>query len=173
MFKHISLILFVIVFLNAVNGQTINSSDSKIVFNISNMGFGSVSGTFTGMSGDLSFYTEDLSNSSFEVCIDANTIDTENKKRDEHLKNEDFFEVEKYPTICFTSTEIAKTNTGYKTIGTLNMHGISKAIEIPFTYNANVFDGMFTVNRIDYRIGPNGGFMVGKEVEIQIICKTN
>lgn len=153
-----------------LKGQSIDSENSIISFSVSNMRFNTVKGTFTGMKGTVNFNPDNMSASSFDVCIDANTINTGNSKRDKHLKGEDFFEVDKYPSICFKATQIAKTKSGYKTIGMLSMHGISTTIEIPFTFNNNELVGEFQLKRLDYKIGEGtGGFMVGKEIDIKIV----
>ncbi len=71
-----------------------------------------------------------------------------------------WFDAEKYPTIKFTSKEITKTSTGYNARGVLDMHGVQKEINLPFTFNDNVFAGSFEVNRLDYNINvgePNHG----------------
>ncbi|PSR08524.1 MAG: protein yceI precursor, partial [Candidatus Arcticimaribacter sp.] len=44
-----------------------------------------------------------------EACIDATTVDTDNEERDDHLRNADFFDTDKFPTICFSSTSISNT----------------------------------------------------------------
>ena len=134
---------------------------------------GSVDGSFGGMKGDITFDSNDLSNANFEVCIDAKSINTGNNKRDNHLKGEDFFDVENHPSICYTSNQVVKTESGFKATGTLNMHGITKSETIVFTNNDGIFTGDLTVKRKDYKVGPNGGFMVGKEVKIQIVCNIN
>ncbi|MEL6865777.1 MAG: YceI family protein [Bacteroidota bacterium] len=163
------LLLFALPFLS--HGQTINTAESKVTFKVSNMAFRTVDGSFTGMNGTVDFTTADLSNSNFEVCVDANTVNTDNKKRDDHLRKDDFFHVEKYPTICFQSQEIKQSDTGFTTKGALTMHGVSKEVEIPFTFENNQFTGQLTVDRLDYKVGEGtGGFMVGKEIEITIIC---
>ena len=154
-----------------VNAQAINSKKSIVNFNISNMKFNTVHGTFTGMKGKVVFNENDLENSSFDVSVPANTVNTGNKKRDIHLKNADFFEIEKYPEISFTSSVITKTLKGYKTTGNLTLHGISKPIEIILDYQNKTFKGKFTINRFDYNLGENtNSFMVGKQTEIEIIC---
>jgi len=174
MIGNISFIILILVTSLGLNGQTINSEDSKVTFSVSNMAFNTVKGTFNGMEGEIYFSPNDLLASKFEVCIDASSINTGNQKRDKHLKNEDFFEVEKYPNICFKSTEVEKTTSGNKTKGILTMHGVSKKVEIPFTFKNNQFIGNFEVNRKDYKIGEGtGSFMVGKEIEIQIVCFVN
>lgn len=154
--------------------QTINTTESKVTFEISNMGgMKTVKGSFTGMQGDLVFDENNLESSHFKVCIDAATVNTDNQKRDDHLKNEDFFEVATYPVICFKSKIIAKNKDGFVTNGELTMHGVTKTIEIPFTVIEGVFDGQFELKRKDYGVGPNGGFMVGKTVKVGIVCKVD
>lgn len=149
--------------------SSIDSENSKVEFSIKNMKFKTVEGSFGGMNGNVAFDPENLENSSFNVCIDPATVNTGSKKRDEHLKNEDFFDVEKYPEICFKSDEIAKIDNQYIAKGTLTMHGISNKVEIPFEQNGNTLNGQLTINRKDYKVGDDGTFMVGDEVKLNII----
>lgn len=66
------------------------------------------------------------------IAIDAGSIDTKNKKRDEHLRNADFFDVPKYPSIIFDVTDVHIGAPGQGTVqGTLSLHGVSRAIEFP------------------------------------------
>ena len=169
--KTIHLIVAILLTVLTVNAQNINTEKSIVKFNISNMKVNTVNGTFTGMKGEVVFNENDLKNSSFDVSIATNTVNTENEKRDAHLKNADFFEVEKYPEIRFVSNSIYKTPEGYKTSGNLTLHGIKKPIEITLTYQNNTFQGKITINRLDYKLGEGtNSFMVGKEVNIEIIC---
>ncbi len=152
-----------------VNSQSIDAKNSMVTFSVSNMRFRTVEGTFKGMNGNVNFNPNNPNNSSFEVCIDASTVNTNNTKRDQHLKTEDFFAVDTYPNICFTSSQITKTASGYNTKGVLTMHGVSKNIEIPFTFSDNSLVGNFKVNRLDYKVGEGtGSFMVGTEIDIKI-----
>lgn len=138
------------------------------------MGIKKVHGTFTAMEGHIHFNSSKISDSHMEVCIDPATVNTGSEKRDKHLKNEDFFDVERYPEICFNATEIKKTNEGYLAIGKLQMHGISKTVEIPFKYNGQHISADFVINRLDYKVGESTGtFMVGDEVKLHIDCYIN
>ena len=157
--------------ITGVQAQSINTSKSLVSFEISNMKWKTVEGTFSGMKGDLKFQENDLTNSSFNVCIDAKSVNTENEKRDEHLRTEDFFDVVKYSTICFESTSIVKTSSGFKAIGKLTMHGVTQVEEIEFTYANSAFTGNLEIKRYDYKVGEDTGeFMVGNEVELTIVC---
>ncbi|MCX7550677.1 YceI family protein [Xanthomarina sp. F2636L] len=151
--------------------QTIDNNASEVSFKISNLGLNTVKGTFKNMSGTFNFNSADLENSNFDICIDAGTIDTGNKKRDTHLRSEDFFEVETYPTICFESTSIIKQEGKYLTKGNLTIHGVTKIVEIPFEFTNNTFSGDFELERLDYNIGEDTGtFMVGSTAKITITC---
>ncbi len=169
--KHIFIWILALLSAQASFAQpTINSANSLVKFEISNWSVKTVEGTFRGMKGTFNLNTNDLANSHFNVCIDAATINTKNEQRDEHLKTDDFFEVEKYPSICFKSTSITKSAKGYITTGTLTMHGVSKNVSIPFTYANKIFTGTLQINRVDFGVGSDGGFVVGEDVALEIIC---
>lgn len=157
-------------FSNLSYAQTINTEKSEVSFKISNLGFSQVEGTFSGMNGTLQFDVTDLSNASFNVCIDPSSVDTGIESRDGHLLKEDYFNTEKHPTICFVSSSISKTNKGYKAKGQLTMKDVTKEITLPFTFNNNEFTGNITINRLDFNIGPNGSFMMGKTTDLEIRC---
>ncbi len=151
--------------------QSINSSKSEVTFEIGNLVFNTVEGKFKKMTGEVIFKASDLSAARFDVCVDASTIDTGSRKRDDHLRNEDFFDVKQYPKICFQSNTISKKGKNYLAKGKLTMHGITKKVEIPFSYSNKTLKGSLTVNRYDYNIGlSTSKFMVSKETEIEIIC---
>ena len=172
--KKILLLILITLNFAPLKAQEIITEKSKIHFEISNMGFRTVEGTFGGFEGDMNFNPLDLKNASFNVFIKVNTVDTDNKKRDEHLLKDDFFDAINYPKISFQSTSITKTKSGYSATGKLSMHGITKEVTIPFTYNNNTFTGKLILNRLDYEVGADTGtFMVGNEVIINITCAIN
>ena len=158
----------------SLQAQTINTQKSAANFTIKNMKWVTVEGNFTGMKGDVKFDEADLANSSFNVCVDATTVNTDNKARDKHLRNEDFFHVEKYPDICFVSTSISQKGSKFVTDGQLTMHGVTKNVSIPFTYSNGEFKGQLKISRYDYKVGESTGtFMVGEAVNLEIIAVTN
>ena len=157
-----------------IQAQTINTEQSEVKFHITGGGIFKVKGAFSGMSGDFNLNTKDLQNASFNICIDAASIDTKNKKRDVHLRDPDFFAVDTYPTICFVSNAVNRTDTGYSTTGNLTIHGVTKEVTIPFTFKNKTFTGDIVVNRFDYDLGKDYGTMrVGTEATITIICVVN
>lgn len=159
------------------HAQKIIQTESKVTFEIGNLGLSSVEGTIEGMKGTVKFDPASLSTSTFDVTVSPSTIDTDNDKRDEHLKNEDFFDVKKYLTIHFVSKEIKKKGNEYVAIGNLTILQTTKQIELPFTVtkegSKTKFEGEIEVNRFDYNLAVeaySGTFMVGETAEVKIIC---
>ena len=151
----------------SANSQKIIDAESIVTFFLENRG-SEVTGTLGGMKGDVVFDKENLEKSSFDVTIDANTINTNNRKRDAHLKNEDFFETETYATISFASSKIEKKKDKYVATGTLSMHGISKDVAIIFSVTEKEgrqhLQGNFVLDHADYGIGKT------RNVSIEITC---
>lgn len=170
--KKIGLVLsFVLALSGWISAQSVNTQKSIVNFEIGNMKVRTVEGTFGGMKGELVFDVDALGDSYFRVCIDASSVNTENEKRDDHLRNEDFFHVENYPEICFISASISKADEGFVTKGSLEMHGVIREVEIPFTFKDNTFVGKLRVNRFDYNVGEDiKTGMVSEEAMLEIIC---
>ncbi len=147
--------------------------DNPVAFKIKNAGI-KVDGSFTGLKGTLFFNSKELSNAYFDVTIDAATINTGTSARDTHLKKAEYFDVEKYSKISFKSKKIDATKTGYAATGTLSIKGKSKEITIPFTYqeknNEGVFNGNFTINRLDFGVGESS-WILSDEVSILLNIK--
>jgi len=106
---------------------------SSVKFAINNLGF-NVDGTFMAISGSIQFDENNLAGCSFNVTVNANTVNTNNSTRDKHLKGEDYFNVSVYPVIRIVSTKIAKSTTpGYFVFfGQLTIKGITGEIVFPF-----------------------------------------
>lgn len=167
----IALILLLSIVNYNARAQKIDADRSYAKFNVSKLGFSNVSGTFKGMEGRLNFDPADMSRNMFDVCIKAATVSTGEEDRDNHLKEKDFFHVKKYPKICFKSTSMLKTNSGYLVTGQLTIKGKSKAVNIPFTYTNRTFKGTLKVNRKDFDLNDGTGmFTIGEMVEIEIYC---
>lgn len=112
-----------------------------------------VNGVFKSFKGTVNFDSKDLSKAKFDFTIDVESINTGNAVQNKHAKGADWFDADKYPSIKFISSKFEKTDKGYKTTGTLEMHGVKKEITIPFTFTKNVFNATFSVNRNDFKIG--------------------
>jgi polyisoprenoid-binding protein YceI len=144
-----------------------------------------VRGQFKGVTGTLLWDDQDINNSTADVTIDANTVDTGEAKRDADLKSANFFDVKNYPTITFKSTKIEKISAGkMKVTGNLTIHGVTKqvvldvegpsgAVKDPWGNTRVALNASTTVNRLDYAVKWNakmdsGGMVVGDDVNINI-----
>jgi polyisoprenoid-binding protein YceI len=129
----------------------IQSQDWKIAEGYSiKFDAGDPSGEFSGLKGTVQFDEKNLATSKFNVTIDVASINTGNGMKNTHAKGENWFNAEKYPTISFTSSSIAKTSSGFEAKGTLEMHGIKKEITLPFTFANNTFAANIEVSRLDF-----------------------
>ncbi len=118
---------------SATQAWNIDTSHSSIDFKVKHMAIASTKGNFKTFSGTIQTNKGELSN--VEVTIDANSITTNDEKRDGHLKSPDFFDVANTPTITFKSTKVEKTSGNeYKVTGDLTMRGVTK----PVTFTAEV-----------------------------------
>ena len=159
--------------LNA-EAQTLNAEASIVNFSISKKGGKMVDGNFKGMKGDIRFEEGDLGNSSFKVSIDAATIDTGNRIRDMDLRSKRYLHTDAFPLIVFESASIEKRGEGFLTKGKLSLHGVSKEVEIPFTYADGTFTGKLEVNRFDYKIAEGTKVKtVGEVASLEIIAVLN
>lgn len=131
---------------------------STVKFRIKNFGF-NVNGKFSGLQGTIKFDPNSIATSSFEVSIDANSVDTDIDARDNHLRKPEYFDVKNFPRIKFVSTKITpstKAGTLY-VFGKLTIKNTTKELSFPFTAeqkgNGYNFKGEFKLNRRDFGVG--------------------
>ncbi|MCR8557594.1 YceI family protein [Mucilaginibacter sp. BJC16-A38] len=142
---------------------------STIKFTIKNLGIG-VDGTFSGFEGVINFDAQNPGISNFDVTANAQTVNTDNGMRDEHLKGSGFFDVKNYPRIRLVSTKITATNKTdvYLAVAQLTIKGKSKSISFPFTVTPSAdgytFKGSFKMNRRDFNVG--GASIVSDELVV-------
>jgi polyisoprenoid-binding protein YceI len=163
-----SLLLFIPFLLFAFTVVSLKpvDADDAVTFTIKNFGI-NTKGSFKGLKGSIKWDAANPSNSSFNVSVDANTINTGIDMRDNDLRKEHYFNVEKYPTINFVSTAVtANTVTGNFTI-----KGTTKQINIPYTVKSSVngylFEGKFSLNRRDFDVG-GSSFTLSNDLEVQL-----
>jgi len=120
--------------LSAAEVYTFDPAHSTVGFKIRHL-FSDVSGRFNDFSGSVTVDSEKPENSVVEVKIEAKSIDTGNSKRDEHLRADDFFNVEKNPEITFKSKKVEKTGDKTATVtGDLTMNGVTKEVPLAVTF---------------------------------------
>jgi polyisoprenoid-binding protein YceI len=160
-------------------GQNYTPTDagSKVRFVIKNFGI-NTGGTFEGLAGSVVFNPANLAGASFNVSVDAKTVDTDMEARDNHLRKEEYFDVEKYPKLSFRSTKITTTNKeGYLFMfGVITIKNISKEISFPFKQTSKdggiLFEGEFKLNRLDFGVGGKSFSMSDElNVELSIFAK--
>ena len=143
---------------------------SEVGFTIKNFGL-NTSGTLKGIKGTVKFDASNLSASVFNVSVDVNTINTGIENRDNHLKKEEYFDVERYPAITFVSNGIKKDNEGYSVTGNLTIKAVTKSISFPFKAESKdggiLLTGEFTINRKDFDVGGSSA-VLGNSVNVSL-----
>ena len=151
---------------------TIDASHSRIGFVARHAMVTKVRGAFNEFEGTAVLYGDNPATSTAQVTISARSIDTRNNQRDEHLRSNDFFAMDEYPTISFTSTGARQTGDAeFELDGDLTIKGITKNVTVPFTYegaatdpfgNLRVgFEGNVSINRKDWGVNWNAGLEAG------------
>ncbi|WP_207512660.1 YceI family protein [Longitalea luteola] len=151
-------------------------SSSEISFKIKNLGF-NTTGSFSGLAGTITFLPDSLAGCSFDVTIDASTVNTGVDKRDDHLRWADFFDVKNYPQIRFVSEKIntSKKNGTLFVSGKLTIKGITKDLAFPFTAqpieNGFLFAGEFRMKRRDFNVGAGNTISDRLTVQLKVVAR--
>ena len=162
---------------------TIDPDHSAVTFKIRHL-LSKTAGSFNEFEGTIDYEPGKPETWKAQAVIQAASIDTNVQKRDEHLRSKDFFEVEKYPTLTFKSTQVTDaTDKGAKLHGLLTMHGVEKPVVLdlgihgvgkdPWGNMRAGFTATTTIDRKEFGLTWNkaveaGGFLVGDEVEITL-----
>ena len=184
--KMVFLSMFCMLTIIPVSGQTVwqlDKAHSSIGFEVTHMVVTDVPGKFTAFEGTVTTAGNDFTTMKVEFTIDANSITTENERRDAHLRGADFFDVNTYPTLTFKSTNVErKGEKEFKITGDLTMHGKTNPVTLDAKLRGPVesmdktrvgFKATTSLDRYDYDLKWNkvletGGVLVDKEVDIVI-----
>lgn len=161
-----------------------DKAHTNIAFNVEHLVISEVTGHFGSFEGKVVASSDDFSDSKIEFTVDVGSINTDNERRDGHLKSDDFFNAEKYPKMTFTNGTLEHVEGKmYKLKGDLTIRDVTKEVELDVRYggtitdpNGNVKAGFKitgVINRFDYNMKFNaaietGGLVVGEDV--QIVC---
>lgn len=147
---------------------------STMTFKIGNFGF-DVNGSFTGFKGTINFDPQNAATSSFDVTINAATVNTDNNLRDGHLRGSSYFDVKNYPVIHFISSKVTSSGNSFMLYGKLTIKGKTKDISIPFTAasaaDEYLFKGSFKINRKDFGVGGTSTISNELEVSLNVLAK--
>jgi len=152
-----------------------------IEFKIPHLGFGWVLGRFNSFEGTFSYDEKNPAASKTRVEIDTASIDSNNAKRDKHLRSNDFLDVDKYPTATFVSTSFKPTGDNTATMtGELTLHGVTRPVTIEVTKGGagddpwggyrRGFEGTTTLKLADYGITFDLG-PASKEVDLHLLVE--
>ena len=169
--------------MHAAEPYTVDMNHSQVGFKVKHMGVATVRGEFTAFTVELMVDESDITRSSVVLRIDADSVDTDNERRDNHLRSGDFLEVDTYPEIVFASKKIDKQPDGtYKATGDLTIKDVTKEVVLDLEINGPIrdswgnnrvgADGGVTINRQDYHVKwdsvmDNGGLVAANEVKIE------
>lgn len=156
-----------------------DKAHTQILFFVNHLGFSNSQGEFLDYTGHFTFDPEDVASSTVNVTINSAGIDMDDTAWDDHLKNQDFLNVEKFPKITFKSTKATKTGEKTGTLtGDLTILGVTKPVTLDVTYNrsgVHPYSGKYVagfsatgvVKRSDY--GMSYGLPhIGDEVSLRI-----
>ncbi|MCX6287356.1 MAG: YceI family protein [Bacteroidetes bacterium] len=157
---------------------------SSIKFTTTHLVISEVEGSFKSFNGSMEASKSDFTDAKINFTADVSSINTDNEKRDGHLKSDDFFNAEKYPKITFKSKSFKKIKDNkYQLKGELTIRDVTKPVTFDVTYggtakdpwgNTHVaFKATTKINRFDYNLKWNtlteaGGAVVGKDIEVKV-----
>ncbi len=162
---------------------TIDPAHSRIGFVARHAMVTKVRGGFNEFEGRFEIDADNVGNSSAEVTIQAASVDTRNADRDEHLRSNDFFAMDRYPEIRFVSTDVEQVDdTNYRVTGDLTLRGVTNPVTIDLEFTGSAtdpwdntrvgFEGSTKVNRKDWGLNWNtpldgGGILVSDKVTLE------
>ena len=161
----------------AADNYTFDPVHSSVSFKARHLDISWIHGRFNDVSGKFSLDRSDPAKSSFELSIKADSVDTANKQRDEHLRQPDYFDTKQYPTIDFKSTSVKAVSGGYEVTGDFTMHGTTKKITFAVKGGKEIeamgtkrtgFSTEFSVKRSDFGFDNKNLGAIGDEVLVFI-----
>jgi polyisoprenoid-binding protein YceI len=160
----------------------IDPTHSELTFQIRHL-VSRVRGTFGDWSGTIAVDPDDLKAGRVEVAIQTASIDTNNDRRDKHLRSGDFFDAEGHPAITFRSRRVENQGRAIRVHGDLTIRGVTKPVVLEGEYLGTTrgpegkrrigFQAETTINRHDYGVSWNrvveSGSMLGDEVTVELV----
>lgn len=155
----------------------IDTVHSEIQFTLRHLGVGRSRGRFDSFNGEIVTAANPLE-STVTANIDPASINTGNGDRDAHVRNEDFLDVEKFPTAGFRSSALRQDGDDYVLDGDFTLHGVTKPVSLAVELGGFTDNGQggkllgltasTTLNRTDFGVGAEGGAVLGEKVKITL-----
>ena len=187
MFKYLSSILALVLMLSVSAGAAewnIDAPHSSVGFSVRHLVVSKTTGHFSDFSGTVNFDGENVAGGTAEWTIQVASIDTDDKKRDDHLRGADFFDAEKFPTMTFKSSKVIPGEDGsFQLVGNLTIKDVTKEVTFDVEFNGVIndpwggtragFSAGTKIDRQDFGMSWNkaldaGGVVVGNTVSIMI-----
>jgi polyisoprenoid-binding protein YceI len=181
------LLLVLILGITALNAENVWKADkvhSNVGFTVTHMLVSEVGGKFSDFDASLTATKDDFSDMKIDATIKTASVNTDNDKRDGHLKSDDFFNTEKFPAMTFKSTKVEKTGTDtYKITGDLTIRDITKSVVLDTKFKGVIndpwgntragFKATTTIDRFEFGTkwkapAGDGGLVVSKNVDITL-----
>lgn len=166
------------------NQWAIDPMHSEIEFKVKHLMISTVTGKFNSFTASAETEGDEFEGAQIKFSADINSIDTSNEQRDGHLKSDDFFNAEAYPTLSFVSTSLTKNAQGaYVLVGDLSIREVTKSVSLAVDFNGTMtdpygnhkagFELTGSINRKDFNLKWSatteaGGIVVSDEVKL--IC---
>jgi polyisoprenoid-binding protein YceI len=162
----------------------VDKMHSGLKFSVSHLVISEVDGSFKIFDGNMVTTKDDFSDAKINFTVDVNSINTDNASRDGHLKSDDFFNAEKFPTMTFVSTSFKKKSGAmYELVGNLTIRDVTKKVTFAVKYGGTTkdpygntkagFKATGTINRLQYGLKWNtlteaGGSVVGSDIDFTV-----
>ena len=117
----------------AADTYKIDSEHSSVIFRIGHFNVANIYGRFNDPTGTVVYDKADPAKTQFTFEVKTDNVDTDNEKRDAHLKSPDFFDAKQFPVITFKSTSVKAEGDTLQVTGDLTLHGVTKSITVPLT----------------------------------------
>jgi polyisoprenoid-binding protein YceI len=154
----------------------VDPSHAGISFKIAHMGLSWIQGRFDEFGGEFTIDAANPDKSSFSMKINPASIDTNNQKRDEHLRSPDFLNAKQFPAMSFKSTSVRPIKGGYEVTGDFTMHGVTKPVTFELVGGRTAemqgmkrtgFSSEFSIKRTDFGIGQPTP-MIGHQIYVTV-----
>lgn len=161
----------------------LDAGHSNVKFTVTYTAVAEMDGRFKNFNGYILTSKDDFTDAQIEFTVDAASIDTDNEKRDEHLRSDDFFNSEMFPQMKFRSTSFRKTGErNYELEGDLTIRDVTKRVKFDVVYGGTTVDARgntragfvarTTINRFDFGLKWNRMVesisVVGSDVQVRV-----